>query len=79
MECREQGSHALGVYPKQDTSRMGTARGSSRHQNNSKRVVRNMEGRNVGTKGKKEPNKTKLALRTIEPMECRDSTYHGLD
>ena len=26
MDCREQGSHARGVYPTQDTSRMGTAR-----------------------------------------------------
>ena len=26
MACREQGSHARGVYPTQDTSRMGTAR-----------------------------------------------------
>ena len=26
MDCREQGSRARGVYPTQDTSRMGTAR-----------------------------------------------------
>ena len=26
MDCRERGSHARGVYPTQDTSRMGTAR-----------------------------------------------------
>ena len=26
MDCREQGSRARGVYPKQDTSHMGTAR-----------------------------------------------------
>ena len=25
MDCRERGSHAQGVYPTQDTSRMGTA------------------------------------------------------
>ena len=25
MDCREQGSHARGVYPTQDTSHMGTA------------------------------------------------------
>ena len=30
----------------------GEVRGSSRHRNNSKRVVRNLEERNVGTKGK---------------------------
>ena len=26
MDCREQGSYARGVYPTQDTSRMGTSR-----------------------------------------------------
>ena len=26
MDCRERGYHARGVYPTQDTSRMGTAR-----------------------------------------------------
>ena len=26
MDCRERESHARGVYPTQDTSRMGTAR-----------------------------------------------------
>ena len=54
MDCRVRGSHARGVYPTQDTSRMGTARtkgkGKNRHRNNSKIVVRNLEERNVGTK-----------------------------
>ena len=40
------------VYPTQDTLRMGTARGRSRHKSNSKRRGINMEERNVGTKGK---------------------------
>ena len=26
MDCRDRGSHARGVYPAEDTSRMGTAR-----------------------------------------------------
>ena len=29
MDCRELGSHARGVYPSQDTSRMETARDSN--------------------------------------------------
>ena len=41
MKFRERGSHALGVYTEQDTSRMETARvngakGKSRHKNKSK-------------------------------------------
>ena len=31
MDCRELRSHARGVYPAQDTTRMGTARGRSIH------------------------------------------------
>ena len=56
MYSRKRGSHARGFYPKQDTSRMRTARmkqeGKSRDKNNSERVVRNMEDRNVGVKRK---------------------------
>ena len=57
MDYREWRSHARGVYPTQDTSHMGTnskdkARGGSRHKNNSKRVARNLDERNVDTKGK---------------------------
>ena len=29
-DCRKRGSHAQGVYPTQDSLRMGTARGRSR-------------------------------------------------
>ena len=39
MENREQAFHALGVYPTQDTSRMGTARmkqEEERHKNNAR-------------------------------------------
>ena len=58
MNYRERGSKAQYT---QDTSRMGTnsngeARGRSRHKNNA-RVVRNLEERNVGMKGK-DSNKT---------------------
>ena len=33
-------------------NRKGEAKGRNRHKKNSKRVVRNLEGKNVGTKGK---------------------------
>ena len=53
IDYRERGSHARGVHLTQDTSRMetskGEGRGRSRYKNNGKRVVWNMEGRNVGT------------------------------
>ena len=50
--------HTRCVYLTQDTSRMGHSKGEvrSRHKNNSERGVRNMEGRNLGTK-RKVPNK----------------------
>ena len=59
MDYRVQGSHARGVYRTQGSSRIGTARviqeaeADTRmiDQNNSKRLVQNQEGRNVGTKG----------------------------
>ena len=51
MDCRERWSHALGVYPTQYTSK-GEIRRRSRHQNHSNRVVRNLEEKNVSTKGK---------------------------
>ena len=47
----ERGSHARGVYPTQYTSCKGAARVKKHHKNNA-RVVRNLEERNVGTKGK---------------------------
>ena len=55
MDYREQRSHARGVYPTQDTSRMGTAwvkQEEETDKNNGKRVARNLEERNVGMKGK---------------------------
>ena len=55
------------------------ARGRSRHNNNSK-VVRNVEGRNVSTKGKNpKQNLTKAKDLTIELPEGRESPYHKLD
>ena len=61
MDCRERESHARGVYPTQDTSRMGTAMVKKEEEadtkiivkeeevdkNNSKRRVGNIEERNV--------------------------------
>ena len=43
IEYRERESHARVVYPTRDATSMKTARGRSRHQNNSKKVVRNLE------------------------------------
>ena len=56
-KCSERRPHARDVYPTQDTSRMATARGRSRYTNQSKRAVRNMEEKNVGTIRRKIPNK----------------------
>ena len=53
IDNREQGSHARGVYPTQDSSRMGTASVKQEEETDkNKRVVRNLEERKVGTKGK---------------------------
>ena len=57
MDCRDRGSHARGVYPTHDTSRMGTARVKQEeetHENNSNRV-RKMKERNMGTVVGKSP------------------------
>ena len=57
----------------------GEARGRNRHKNNA-RVVRNLEERNVGTKGKN--SKQGLICDknlTIELLEGRDSPYHRFD
>ena len=40
MGCRERGSHALGVYPRQDTSRMGTARMKQEEETNTRMIAR---------------------------------------
>ena len=49
---------------------MGTARGRSRHKNNSKRGVKNLEEKNVGTKGKSpKQGLTKATDLTIELPE----------
>ena len=51
------------VYPTQYTSRMGTSRVKQEEETEVyARVARNMEERNVGTKGQS-PNKTCLALK----------------
>ena len=71
MDCRERCSHARGAYYE---------RGRSRHKSNSERVVRNMEGRNVGTKGKNpKQDLTSAKNLTIELPEGHESPYHSLD
>ena len=55
MDGRERGSYAQGVYPIQDNSPMVTAnviQEGKRDTSYSKRVVRNLEERNVNTKRK---------------------------
>ena len=53
MDYSERVSHTRSVYLTQYTSRTGTVRVKQEEdENNSKRVVRNMEERNVGTKRK---------------------------
>ena len=53
MDNREWGSHALGVYPKQDTLSMGTARVKQEEETKILRESSKKSGkRNVGTKSK---------------------------
>ena len=80
MDYKKRVSHVRGVYPTQDTSRMRRARlkqkGRSRHQENSKRVVRDLEERNVGTKRKnRKQGLTSAEDLTIMLSEGRDSPY----
>ena len=53
MDNRERGSHARGVYPTQDTSALETVRVKREEEADTriieKGVVRNLDGRNVGT------------------------------
>ena len=66
IDYRERGSHARGVHPTQYTSHMGTIRLKQEEEtdtNNSKRIARNLEERNLGKKGKSPKQDLKLALR----------------
>ena len=56
MDCMEQESHARGYLIPMNSK--GEARRISRHQNNSKGVVKNLKERRVGTKGGKVLNKS---------------------
>ena len=53
--CRERGSHARGVYPTQDTLRMGTARVKQEEEAGT-RKSKKYEKRTVGTIRGKVPN-----------------------
>ena len=71
MDYLERGTHAQGVYPTQETSRMGTARVKHEEETNTRIMqesVRNLEERNVGTKGKNlEQGLTSAEDLTTEP------------
>ena len=54
-------------------------RGRSRHKNHSHRVVRNMEERNVGTKGGLKQDIISAEDLAIELPERHESSYHRLD
>ena len=52
IDCRGRGSHAAPHrIPRAQGNSKGEARGRSKHKNNSKRGVRNMEERNVDMRG----------------------------
>ena len=53
IDYRERGSHALGVYPTQYTSRVGTERVKQKVETdkNNERVVRNLEKKERGHEG----------------------------
>ena len=66
MNCRKRKFHARGVYPTQYTSRMETARVEEdvgADTNNSKGVVWNMEGRNVGAIGGESPKQSLISAK----------------
>ena len=48
MDFRERGSHARGIYPTQDTSRMASTKVKQEEEADTRVIVRNIEGRNVG-------------------------------
>ena len=83
MDYREQGSHARGVYPKQYTSRMGTARMKQEEEANTGiivRVVWNLDEKNVGTKRKShKQGLTNAKDLPMELLEGRGFPYHRLD
>ena len=58
----------------------GEARGRIRHKSNSKKLVRDLEKRNMGTK-EKSPQKGLIRAKDliIELSEGRESPYHRLD
>ena len=83
MDYRELGSQARSVshtvYLVHENSK-GETRGRNRHKNNSKRVVRNLEERNVGTKVISPKQRiTNIKDLTIELPEGRESSYHRLN
>ena len=74
MDC----THARGVLPTR-TSRMGTAKVEA-DRNNSKRIVKNQDERNVGTKWKSPKQGPTCAEHfTVELFKVRESSYHRSD
>ena len=72
------------MYPTQYTSSMGTARvkqEADTDKNNSKRVVKNIKERNVGTIMGKSPKQgqTRAKDLSIELPEGRQLPYHRID
>ena len=82
LSYRERRSHARGVnthkgYLVHENSK-SQIRGRSGHKNNSKRVVKNIEGRDVGTLRGKSFDQTKTSAKdlAITPSNGRDFRYH---
>ena len=70
------GSHARGMHPTQDTSRMGTARVKQEEEADTRIIVRNIEER----KGEgSQQGITSANDLTIELYELRESLYHISD
>ena len=73
MDYRERGSRARGVYITQSIR-------VKQEEETDKRVVRNVEERNVGTDGKSsKQDLTSAEDLTIELPEGHESPYHRLD
>ena len=83
MGCRKRGSYAQGVYPTQDTSRMGSVRVKQEEKSNTKTItMKSMKfGRKEsGYKGES-PKRSLTSAKdlTIKHTLRRDSPYHRSD
>ena len=79
MDCRERGSETRGVYPTQDTSRMGTEK--AKQEEADTRILAKKckkSGRNVGTIRGKTP-KQNLTSAKVLTIRNPEGGYHAIN